>query len=128
VTDEARSVAERYCTAWANDDLDGILGCYSDGFILHYFGDNPFSGDHVGKDAALATLLAVGAKAPRQLIEIENIMAGERSAVVVARELINVDGDDVEIRRVLRYRIDGDQFAECWLYEESQALIDRAWS
>ena len=36
----------RYAKAWAAGDLTGILDCYGDDFTLHYFGDNPFGGDH----------------------------------------------------------------------------------
>ena len=127
-TDDARAVAERYARAWLDDDLDGILGCYADGFTLHYFGNNPFTGTHAGKDAALAVLLEVGARAPRELVAVDDILAGPGSAVIVARENISVGDAKTEIRRVLRYRVEGDQFAECWLYEEDQSLIDRAWS
>ncbi len=101
--EEARKVAERYCAAWAADDL-------------------------TGKDAAIAALLAVGAKAPRKLIGVDDILAGPGSAVVVTREHLHVDNDEVEITRVLRFRIADDRFQECWLYEHDQALIDRAWS
>jgi len=127
-TDEARAVAERYAKAWQEDDLDGILGCYAAGFTLHYFGDNPFTGVHVGKDAALAVLLEVGSRAPRKLVAVDEILAAPGTAVIVAREDISVEGTTTEIRRVLRYRVEGEQFSECWLYEENQALIDQAWS
>jgi hypothetical protein len=127
-TENARQVAERYAAAWLAGDLDGIISCYSDGFTLHYFGDNPFSGDHVGRDAALDTLLAVGAKAPRTLESIDEILAGPNAAVIVATERITSGGTEHRIRRVLRYRVEGPQFSECWLYEEHQAIIDAAWS
>ncbi len=127
-TENARGVADRYCQAWLANDLDGLLACYGDDFTLHYFGNNPYSGDHVGKEAALTTLLAVGAKAPRELLSIDDILAGPSSAVVVATEAIMVADERFEIRRVLRYRVEGSAFAECWLYEENQAIIDRAWS
>lgn len=127
-TEQARAVAERYCAAWAANDLDEILGCYADTFTLHYFGSNPYTGDHIGRDAALATLLAVGAKAPRTLIEVEQILAGPDAAVMVVVEDIVVDGATHSIRRVLRFRIEGDQFIDCWLYDEDQSLIDQAWS
>lgn len=127
-TENARAVAERYAAAWAADDLAGILDCYADEFTLHYFGNNPFSGDHVGRDTAFSVLLEVGARAPRKLIAVDEILAGPDAAVVVAREEITVDGEPREVRRILRYRIVGDRFAECWLYEENQELIDRAWS
>lgn len=127
-TDAAREVAERYCAAWLANDLGGIVACYADDFTLHYFGDNPFSGDHVGRDAALATLLAVGAKAPRRLLEIEDVLAGPGTAVVVAREEITTSDGPVEVRRSFRYRVRGERFVESWLYEEDQETIDRAWS
>jgi len=126
--EDSRAVAERYATAWQEDDLDGILGCYADEFALHYFGDNPFTGVHVGKDAALAVLLEVGSRAPRKLVAVDEILAAPGAAVIVAREDISAEGTTTEIRRVLRYRVAGGQFLECWLYEEDQALIDRAWS
>ncbi len=127
-TEQAREVAERYATAWAADDLAGILDCYAEAFTLHYFGNNPFTGHHVGKDAALATLLEVGSRAPRKLVAVDEILAGPAAAVLVVREEIAVEGVATVIRRVLRYRIADGRFTECWLYEEDQALIDRAWS
>jgi ketosteroid isomerase-like protein len=127
-TENARQVAERYAGAWLADDLAGIISCCAEDFTLHYFGDNPFSGDHVGRDAALDTLLRVGAKAPRRLESIDEILAGPGAAVIVATERITVGAVEHRIRRVLRYRIEGSQFAECWLYEEHQSIIDAAWS
>lgn len=127
-TERARAVAERYAAAWAADDLAGILDCYADEFTLHYFGSNPFSGDHVGKDAAVAVLLEVGSRAPRTLVSVDEILAGTDAAVLVAREEIVVGGVTDVIRRILRYRVVDDRFTECWLYEENQHLIDRAWS
>ena len=127
-TDEARRVAERYASVWLADDLAGILDCYSDEFTLHYFGNNPFSGTHAGKDASLQVLLDVGALAPRKLLAVDEILAGPGSAVMVVREDLTAGGKTTEIRRVLRFRIEGEQFTDCWLYEEDQALIDAAWS
>lgn len=127
-TKRARTVAERYATAWANDDLSGIVDCYADEFTLHYFGNNPFSGDHIGKDTAFAVLLEVGSRAPRKLVAVDEILAGPESAVLVAREEISVNDVPHVVRRILPYRIVDDRFTECWLYEEDQALIDRAWS
>lgn len=126
-TDQARAVVETYAAAWSADDLHGILGCYAKDFTLHYFGDNPFTGDHVGKQAALDALLEVGARAPWTLLSIDEILAGPLSAVIVATLRISVEGEEHEIRRALRFRITGSQLSECWLYEENQALIDRAW-
>lgn len=126
-TEQARAVAETYASVWLANDLEGILGCYADDFTLHYFGNNPFTGDHGGKQTALDTLLEVGARAPWTLLSIDEILAGPLSAVIVATLRISIQGEEHEIRRVLRFRITGSQLSECWLYEENQALIDRAW-
>ena len=127
-TDAARAVAERYAAAWLGDDLDGILGCYADDLTLHYFGNNPFSGDHVGKNAAIEVLLATGAAAPRKLVAVDEVLAGPGTAVLVVREAVTVAGQTSEVTRVLRYRVENGCFAECWLYEHDQAFIDAAWS
>ena len=127
-TEETTKTVTRYANAWLEDDLDGILGCYSDDFTIHYFGNNPFAGAHVGRDAALTALLNVGARAPRKLLAVDEILAGQATAVLVVREELQVDGDPIEIRRVLRFRVEEDQLVECWLYDEDQAMIDRAWS
>ena len=82
-----------------------MLACYHDDFVLHYSGNNPFTGDHVGKEAAIATLLAVNARAPRELVAIDEILAGPDSAVITARERLTIDGTPHELRRVLRYHI-----------------------
>jgi hypothetical protein len=46
---------------------------------------------------------------------------------VLARERLTRSGESHEIRRLLRYRIAGDRFTECWLYDEDQVLVDRLW-
>jgi len=61
----------------------------------------------LGKQAAVTTLLEVGATAIRTLLGVDEITAAPR---------------------LFRYRIDGGQFVECWLYDEDQALIDRLWA
>ena len=127
-TDNARRVAERYATAWRENDLETLLDCYAHDFTLHYFGSNPFTGDHVGKDAAVATLLEVATRAPRSLVAIERVLAGPDAAVIVAVEDLQTASGTCTIRRLLRYRVEGDAFAECWLYEENQDVIDAAWA
>ena len=127
-TDEARATIERYCTAWRDADLETLIDCYADEFTLHYFGGGRFAGDHVGRDAALAVLAEVSSIAPRELLGIDEVLVGPGAAAIVVRERLRRDGVGHELRRVLRYRIRGDKLAECWLYDEDQALVDRLWA
>ena len=120
-------MTERYCAAWIDGDVDTVIDSYADDIVLHYFGHNRLSGDHVGKDAALAALIAGATLAERELLRIDDILVGDGTSVVVATERFTRDGESHELTRVLRYRIAEGRFAECWLYDEDQPLIDHLW-
>lgn len=117
------AVAQRYAQAWLAGDLAALRACYHPDFTLHYFGDHPLSGDHVGLAAALATLAEVSRRTRRKLVRIVDVTAGPERAVVIAREAFERDGVVTELDRVL-YRIQDDLLAECWVYDGDQALVD----
>lgn len=117
----------RYADAWLGDDLAGILAAYADDFVLHYFGANPFAGDHVGRDAALGVLGEVSARAPRTLRSVDDILVSDAGGALVVTETLERDGETATLTRVLRYRIEGGLFRECWLLDEDQALVDHLW-
>jgi len=122
------ALVERYATAWRDGDLATLVGCYGPNFILHYGGASPLAGDHVGLDAALAALAEASRRTGRDLLSVDETLTSPTGAVLVVRERFDRDGDTAEVRRVLRYRVEGDQFVECWLYDEDQAVVDRFWS
>ncbi|GJM37174.1 MAG: hypothetical protein DHS20C19_05410 [Acidimicrobiales bacterium] len=124
---DARSVTERYCTAWLEGDLETLLDCYGDDIVLHYFGANQLSGDHVGKDAAIAALVAGATITTRELLSVDDIMVGDGTSTIVATERFTRDDESHVLTRVLRYRIEHGRFVECWLYDEDQALVDHLW-
>jgi ketosteroid isomerase-like protein len=119
-----RTVAERYARAWRDGDLAALRACYHPDLTLHYFGDHPLAGDHVGLAAALATLAEVSRRTRRKLVRIVDVMAGPERAVVIAREAFERDGVVTELDRVLVYRIEDDLLAECWVYDGDQAVVD----
>jgi ketosteroid isomerase-like protein len=129
MTDEARTAAnravvQRYAGAWAAGDLAALYACYHLDFTLHYFGDSPLAGDHVGLAAAMAALAEVGRRTNRRLVKIVDAMAGPERAVIIAREAFERDGVVTELDRVLVYAIKEDLLAECWVYDGDQALVD----
>jgi hypothetical protein len=125
--ESSRQVAERYCEAWSQGDIEAVLAFYDDAFELHYFGASDYAGGHCGKAAAVQALAAVSAEAQRELLGIEEILASDDGAVIVAHERLTRSDESHEIRRLLRYRIADNRFTECWLYDEDQALVDRLW-
>jgi len=122
---EIQAAVDRYAKAWAAGDTAAIIACYGDGFTLHYGGSNALSGRHVGKAKALGVLADFSRRTNRKLVRIVDVMAGDERGVVVAREALGPEGGRVEIERTLVYRVEGGLFAECWLYDQDQALIDR---
>ena len=122
---EIRDVIERYARAWAGGDIARIVACYGDDFTLHYGGRNALSGDHVGKAAALATLAEFSRRTNRRLVRIVDALAGAERGVVVAREALGNGAEAVEVERTLVYAVRAGLFAECWVYDADQGLIDR---
>ena len=122
---EIRSAIDRYAAAWLRGDLAALVGCYHDDFTLNYFGSNALSGRHVGKPAALATLADFSRRTNRTLRAVVATMAGPERGSVVAREVLGVGDAAVEVERVLVYTVRDGRLAECWVYDQDQALVDR---
>ncbi len=124
---DAIDTVRRYAEAWKANDLDAVFGLYHDDFVLHYFGENPLAGEHVGKDAAIRVLVEATRRSGRQLDEIEDVLGGRRFAAIIARELLGSTEPRV-VRRVFVYTVRDGQLAECWLYDEDQRFVDTLWS
>ncbi|NWG54540.1 MAG: hypothetical protein HXY28_12535 [Hydrogenophilaceae bacterium] len=56
--------------------------------------------------------------------EILDIAAGESRAVLIVRERFTRDGRTDELVRVLVFTMKDGLLAECWLYDQDQALVD----
>lgn len=122
------AAVKRYADAWSASDLETIIDCYHDEIVFHYFGESRLAGTHGGKAACLAVLKQVQEKTNRQLVAIKDVLAGERFGMIVAVERFERDGSSVEIDRILRYRVADGKLVECWVYDESQRLVDEYWS
>lgn len=119
-------MVRRYRDAWVAGDLEAVLALYHDDFTLHYAGDSPLAGTHVGRDAALAVLAEATVRSKRRLVEVEDVLAGDHLAALVAVEEL---GDPPRrCRRVLLYRVEDGQLRECWLFDEDQRFVDALWS
>lgn len=117
-----------YTNAWLAGDLMTVLDLYHDDLVLHYGGANPLTGDHHGKDAAVTALLTVQEKTQRVPIEVIDVIESPDHAAAWVRERWIVDGETVELMRLLMYRVADGKLAECWLLDHDQALVDRVLS
>jgi hypothetical protein len=124
---QTKAVLEAYVRAWRSGDLDGLLGAYADDVVFHYFGTTDLAGAHVGKAAAVEAMVTVSTRAQRELLEVVDVLVGDELGALVVRERLVRGEDEADVRRVLVYRVEGEQIVECWLHDEDQALIDRFW-
>lgn len=122
------AVIMRYADAWVANDLRAIIDCYHDEVVFHYFGRSPLAGTHRGKPACLAVLKQVREKTNRQLVSVQDVLAGEHFGVIVAVERFERRGASIEIERVLRFAVRDGKLAECWVYDEDQRLVDELWA
>ena len=118
------AAVERYAAAWQAGDRAAIADCYHNDFTLHYFGQNPFAGDHSGKQVALATLSKFAARTNRKLLSIIDVMAGPQRAIIIARESFEREGRRAEFDRILVYAIKDERLHECWVYDGDRAVVD----
>lgn len=120
------AAARRYVDAWLAGDFPAMLATYADDFVLHWFGANPMAGVKRGKAAAIEALLEFTRRTSRRLVAVDNVMADAGRAVIIVREAITAAGETREVERLLVYRVADGLLAECWVYDEDQAFIDRA--
>lgn len=126
--DVVRSVLWAYAEAWKNGDLAGVLDAYHEDFELHYFGRSPLAGRHVGRDRALAVLAEATARTDRELVEVVDVLHGDRLGALVVIERLGSAANRREVQRVLLYRIEDGKLRECRLYDEDQVFVDGLWS
>ena len=121
-------IVRAYTEAWLAGDISRVLDLYHPDLLLHYGGSNPLSGEHRGKDAAIEALLAVQVRTQRVPMHVIDVMESADHAAAWVRERWVVDGEEIELDRLLVYRTADGMLAECWLYDQDQALVDRVLS
>lgn len=122
------AAVKAYADAWQKGDAATLVGRYSDDFTLHYFGESPLAGDHVGKAAALGTLAKVQQLTNRKLVEVHDVLAGEDHGAIMALERWEREGKSLDVRRVLLYHVRDGQLTECWIFDDNQRAVDEFWS
>lgn len=122
---EVLATVRAYADAWAGGDAATVVGLYADDIVLHYSGENPITGDHTGKAAALAVLGRLSRAVKREPPVIHDVLAGGSGHGVILAEERWHDGDEViALNRVLVYHVRDGKLAECWLYDEDQRRVD----
>jgi len=123
---ETQRVLRDYAEAWLAGDLQRVLGAYHDEIVLHYMGESPLAGTHVGKDAVFPLLGQASYRTSRKLIDIEDVLVGETLGALLATE--DLGEPPRRVRRILLYRVEDGQLRELAVRRGDQRFIDALWS
>lgn len=95
--------------AFGTGDLDGAMGSLADDCVWHVRGVGPLTGDYRGKEEILGffgKLAQITMGSFR--IEIRDVLANDQRSVVIARNTMTLDGEQVESDTVAVYEADAD--------------------
>jgi hypothetical protein len=123
-TEAIRSVIERYADAWQRRD-PAAFALYHPQFTIHWFGQNPLSGTHVGAQKVQRALGELARRTNRSLVKIVATLAGPERGAIIARESFGTGAARIEIDRVLIFTVADDLLRECWVYDADPTLLDR---
>lgn len=125
--DHAGVTVRRYAAAWAGGDLDTLVGCYGDGFTLHYGGNSPLAGTYEGRDAAITAMAKASEVASRELLSVDDVQLSDDGGALVVTERLSRDGTTVEVGRTFQYLVRDGELTECRLLEHDRPAVERMW-
>lgn len=122
---EVERVVGGYWDALKGGRVEEALAYYADDLVFHYYGHNPFAGDHVGKKACLDALRRIGERTNRRILEVLETAYSDDRGTVIARESFQRAGQVAVIDRTFIYRVSEGRIAEVWILDQDQQTVDR---
>jgi uncharacterized protein len=120
-------IREAYA-AFGRGDLDGYLRPCTESFIFNVPGQGAIAGTYRGKtglyELARKAMEATGGSFRE---EVEDVLANDQHAVVLARHSFTREGEWRDYRTAHVYQVRDSRLAECWEYPRDQAAFDDAW-
>ena len=121
------TVREAYA-AFGRGDLDGYLRSCTEEFAFNVPGDGGIAGTYVGKggmyDLAGKAMSITGGTFHE---EVEEVLANDRYAVVLARHRFTRDGSQKDYRTAHVYEISDGKLVRCFEQPRDPAAFEDAW-
>ena len=114
--------------AFGRGDLDGYLSACTDDWSFHVPGHGGIGGTYHAK-AGLYELAgkAMDLTGGTFREDVEDVLANDQHAVVLARHYFVRDGQPKDYRTAHVYEIRDGKLAACWEQPRDQAVFDDAW-
>jgi ketosteroid isomerase-like protein len=121
------TIREAY-TAFGRGDVDGFLRACTEDFTFHIPGGGGVSGVYAGKagiyELARKAMDLTGGTFNE---EVEDVLANNQHAVVLARHRFTREGASKEYRTAHVYEISDGMLARCYEQPRDLAVFDEAW-
>ena len=121
------TIREAYA-AFGRGDVDGYLRPCTEDFEFHVPGGGGIGGIYVGKDGlynlARKAMQITGGTFHE---EVEDVLANDQHAVVLARHRFTRDGSSRDYRTAHVYEIRDGKLAKCFEQPRDPASFDAAW-
>jgi uncharacterized protein len=121
------TVREAYA-AFGRGDVDGYLQACTQDFSFNVPGRGALAGLWRGKEGLYELArLAMQVTGGSFREEVEDVLANDNHAVVLARHQFTRDGQSKEYRTAHVYEIQSGQLAQCWEQPRDLSAFDNAW-
>jgi ketosteroid isomerase-like protein len=121
------TIREAYA-AFGRGDVDGYLNPCTEDFSFNIPGHGSIAGSWRGKDGMnelARTAMELTHGTFRE--EVEDVLANDHHAVVLARHQFTRDGQSKEYRTAHVYDVRDGKLAQCWEQPQDLSTFDAAW-
>lgn len=128
-TSPRADLVRRGYAAFQNGDMDTMRTILAGDVAWHAPGQGPQSGDFQGVDNVIGEFGRLFQDSGGSLrVEINEILEGENSVVVLARSSASREGRTLDQPYAHIFHFRGDQVSEAWVVNYNQAETDAFWS
>lgn len=122
-------VVRRGYAAFETGDMDTMRTILAADVAWHAPGQGPQSGDFQGPENVIGEFGRLFQDSGGTFrVEIEEILEGDQSVVVLAHESASREGRTLDQRYAHIFHFRGDQVSEAWVVNYNQAEADAFWS
>ena len=115
--------------AFKNGDMDTMRTILAGDVTWHATGQGPLSGDFQGVENVIGEFGRLFQESGGSFrVEVDEILEGERSVVVLARATASREGKTLDERYAHIFNFRGDQVSEAWVINYNQATTEAFWS
>lgn len=117
---------ERAYAAFAEGDIETIMGFWNDDVVWHQAGNNPLAGDHQGKSAVAEFLGRVVQQTGGTFkAELQHALADDGSGYSLHKSTATKAGEELESWSILGYSFSDGKISEIWTFNYDQRIADR---